>query len=197
MSEAAIIGSVSILAMVVGPILAVVVTRCMDNHRAVNDRRMDVFRSLMKTRKARLTSEHVAALNLVEIEFYKCKEVTSALKDYFASLSQKAPDNEADVTKLYQQQDQLLAKLLHAMAKALKFPNLEQIDIMTGGYTPQYWADLEYQQHIIRWQLIDLLNGNRALPISPVVNPTPQSPYPPPPEEPSQTISLPKNKAIT
>lgn len=173
----------TVAATLISPLVAVLVTRYLDRSRAERDRKIDVFRTLMKTRRLRLSSEHVTALNLIEIEFYGHSDVTDARKKYFENLATKLPEDQKDREKHFELQEQLLAKLLHAMAKTLKFKNIEQIDIMTGGYSPQGWADIEQQQHVLRFLLIDLLNGNRGLPISPVVNPTAISPYPPPPEE--------------
>jgi hypothetical protein len=182
MSEVMQVGLISVVAILVGPILAVLVTRKIDHERAERERRMDVFRTLMKTRRLRLSSEHVTALNLIEIEFYGVAAVKTARESYFENLSKKLPTDIKESDEHFAEQNRRLAKLLHAMGKALNFSNLEQLDIMTGGYTPQGWADIEQQQQILRYLLIDLLNGNRGIPISPV-NPTAQGLYPPPPDE--------------
>jgi hypothetical protein len=185
LSEAGWIGVISIVAILVGPIAAVWVTRRMDQHRVERDRRMDVFRSLMRTRRLRLSPDHVSALNLVEIEFYNEADVKAAWKDYFTNLVKFPPDSasERERESHMEEQNRLLAKLLHAMAKSLKFYNLEQIDIMQGGYTPQGWQDVETQQTTLRLLLIDLFQGKRAMPVTPVVSPSPTSPYPPAPPD--------------
>ena len=51
--------------------------------------------------------------------------------------------------RLAEERQRLLAKLLHAMAKALDF-KVEQLEIFEGGYTPQGWADIEVEQNVIR-----------------------------------------------
>ena len=63
------VDNVSVVALIVGPLLAVIVARMLDDRRARRARRMDVFRKLMATRRERLSFEHVSALNLVEVEF--------------------------------------------------------------------------------------------------------------------------------
>ena len=65
----------TIAAVFLGPIAAVLITRLIDNYRLRSDRRIDVFRTLMRTRKMKLTPEHVGALNVVEIEFHGERKV--------------------------------------------------------------------------------------------------------------------------
>jgi len=65
----------TIVAVFLGPIFAVLVTPWVDNERLKQNRRMEVFRTLLRTRRIRLNPDHVGALNLVEIEFYGEKGV--------------------------------------------------------------------------------------------------------------------------
>jgi hypothetical protein len=51
------------------PIIAVIVTRLMDDRRSKRDRRWAIFETLMLTRRTPLSLDHVMALNRVEIEF--------------------------------------------------------------------------------------------------------------------------------
>lgn len=45
-----LMGLLTILAIVVGPVIAVWVTRKIDRDRAAAERKMDIFRTLMRTR---------------------------------------------------------------------------------------------------------------------------------------------------
>lgn len=49
------IAAVNLLAIVLGPILAVVVTRLMDDRSAERSRQYQVFRDLMRTRAAKIS----------------------------------------------------------------------------------------------------------------------------------------------
>jgi hypothetical protein len=84
-------GIATIIALLVGPILAVWVTRRNDDRRLKQTRRMDVFRTLMRTRRVRLNPDHVGALNLVEIEFHGEASVIEAWKAYWNHLRMVAP----------------------------------------------------------------------------------------------------------
>jgi hypothetical protein len=174
----------TLMAVLLGPILAVLVTRFIDQRRLKQTRRMDVFRILMRTRKMRLNPDHVGALNLVEIEFYGEKAVIQSWKAYWAHLRLPAPVNQtqAQQQQFYRDQEALLTKLLHAIATTLNF-NIQQMEILEGGYIPQGWVDDDQGLRMIRALILEILNGRRGLPIAPF-NPVPQNnPFPPPPDE--------------
>lgn len=169
-----------IAAVFLGPITAVFITRFIDHRRLKHGRRMDVFRTLMRTRRMTLTPDHVGALNLVEIEFHGEPNVINAWKDYFSYLGRKAPTESAEVAVFLSERGSLLTKLLHAMALTLKF-QIEQLEIFEGGYTPQGWEDEQLTLQALRHYMLEILMGNRALPVTHMTNPAPEGPFPPPP----------------
>src|ERR1700712_4613828 len=172
----------TIVALVAGPVMSVFITRYLDDTRAYKSRRMDVFRTLMRTRRTVLSPEHIGALNLGEIEFAKDPSVLTAHKALFThfgtahgrrenekieGLSDKSEiDRRSELfgTRLSQERQSALAKLLHAMAGALGF-KIEQLEIFEGGYTPQFWVNVENEQEIIRKFVVDLAHANKVLPI--------------------------------
>lgn len=72
--------------------------------------------------------------------------------------------NDAFGTRLNQERQSLLAKLLHQMAKVLGF-KVEQLEIFEGGYTPQFWANVEADQEIIRKYVVSVAHGNSVVPM--------------------------------
>ena len=64
-----VILSLTIIAIVAGPIIAVWMTRRADERRQAYFRRLEVYRNLMLTRSVRIAPDHVRALNLVPVEF--------------------------------------------------------------------------------------------------------------------------------
>lgn len=173
----------TIIALVGGPIAAVLVTRHLDDKRQYASRRMDVFRTLMRTRRTVLHPDHIGALNLVEIEYSNDKHVLTAWKALFTNFGSSQGRLEAEKidgltdasdierrnqifgTRLGQERQTLLAKLLHAMAKALGF-KIEQLEIFEGGYTPQFWANIEIDQETIRKYVVDLAKGRNVVPMA-------------------------------
>ena len=170
----------TILAIFLGPIVAVSVTLFFDYRRNQRSRHMSIFNTLMRTRRTPIAPEHVGALNLVEIEFYKNPSIVTALKNLFShfgteharnadervgndmSLEEVARRNDAFSLRLFEERQRLLAKLLHAMAKKLGF-NLEQLEIFEGGYTPQGWSNDQLEERALRKMLSETFEGKRCL----------------------------------
>lgn len=180
--SADMMGWATLVAVLLGPILAVFVTRFIDERRADRGRKMDIFRTLMRTRKLHVHVDHVAALNLIEIEFMDSPEVMKAWKAYLSNLSEELPpiENRDRFEAAIKKKDSLLTKLLSEIAKTLKM-SVEQIDILEGNYIPKGWFDDEWQQRQLRQHLIAVLKGEAALVVKPGPQQNPGSPYPPPP----------------
>jgi hypothetical protein len=155
-----------IAATFLGPIFAVLLTRYVDARRDQHNRRMHVVRTLMATRRSVLAPEHIAALNLIEIEFYRKKRVLEAWKAYFQHLC--TPFEPKDEERITRERALLRVKLLSEMAKVVGY-RIEQLEIIEGGYTPQWTFDVEAQQHAVRQLFVEIAGGKRSLPIE-VVN---------------------------
>lgn len=172
----------TIAAILIGPLAAVLTTLWLERRREIYARRMEIFRTLMRTRRLPMSVEHVGALNLVEIEFSKNKEVIDAwrtLLEHFSTEhvrrqeerveSSSTPQeqrsrNERFYKRLADERQRLLAKLLHAIARVMNF-KVEQLEIFEGGYTPQGWHDDDQEMRAARRFLLDLYLGRAALPV--------------------------------
>jgi hypothetical protein len=171
------------LAAVVGPVVAVWITRMSDDRKEIQGRRMDIFRTLMRTRKMPVHFDHVGALNLIEIEFANDESVIRAWKEYLKNLSEPFPSNaeEAVQSNFLKKRETMLTKLISEIAKVLKF-KVEQMDIFEGNYIPQGWHDDDWEQKLARKGLIDVLSGRRPIVIQPYAPSQGTGPYPPPPQ---------------
>ena len=182
--------SINILALIVSPIAAVLISIWIADQGEIRKRKLETFRTLMRTRGIRLSSDHVGALNLVEIEFAKETNVISAWKTYLEHLDgSKTPlPVDPNTSKpFFDERNRRLAKLLHEIGISLGF-KVEQIDIFMGNYTPQGWLNDEDQQRFLRGLMIDVLGGRRALTVMPH-NPNPHAGiFPPPPTDPNGNL---------
>ena len=97
---------------------------------------MYIFRTLMRTRggTSKASVDHVAALNLVEIEVRNDKVVHDAWKKHFNILYRLGRNENVDPLSL----DKSLANLLQLISRTLGY-KIEGLEIFEGGYTPQYW----------------------------------------------------------
>ena len=174
---------VTIIALILGPLVAVWIARGMEDRRAKHERRMSVFRALMSTRSNTLSFDHVSALNLVEIEFQDNPKVVEKWKVYFDDLGAEYPRREdekileglsdAEITRrqgnydkrVIESRSKLLTKLLHEMAQVLGYEKIKVLEILEGSYFPHGWGRIEIQQELIRQYFVDLYLGKRALPV--------------------------------
>lgn len=169
----------SIVAIIFGPVVAVVITRLMDDRNAAKGRRYQVFRDLMRTRAAKLSPAHVDALNLVEIEFNKFPRVTGAWHRYMENLAAANPIDENERSNFNVRREQLFIKLIQEVAKQSGLRTVDITDVMTSNYYPVGWQTEQQEQQQIRQSLIQVLAGNRPLSIKAFDNTKWAGPYPP------------------
>lgn len=171
----------TILAIVLGPFLAILASRYLERASSRRQRKVEIFHTLMRTRSMLMSPEHVGALNLVELEFLGEKNVTKAWKAYLENLQEPFPpiEEKEKHDKAIQNRGRLLTELLDEMAKSLNI-EIQQLEILRGSYVPQGWADQEWENTIMRRSLIDVLHGKAPISVQAA---DPSSPYPPQPEQ--------------
>ncbi|MDE2314976.1 MAG: hypothetical protein KGK06_01085, partial [Xanthomonadaceae bacterium] len=59
----------TIAAVLLSPLIAVQVTRYLDNKKEVRERQLWIFKTLMATRASSMSPHHVEALNRIDLEF--------------------------------------------------------------------------------------------------------------------------------
>lgn len=175
------------LAILLSPLIAVQVTVYLQRHQERRQRRLAILRSLMSTRAAQMSGEHVAALNMIDIEFHgddrKSKAVVAAWRAYLHHLNSAAPlEVWAD------KQQELLMGLIYSVALALDY-QYDKTELKTTCYFPRGYGETEAEQVAIRKGLLALLSGRSSLLVtSPPATPSsgppqqaePTNPGPPP-----------------
>ena len=134
----------------------------------------------MGARASRLSLNHVAALNIAEVEFQGDETVVAEWKQYLEHLfsppakqlgEEISSSTLEDERRLREERygkrvggerDLLLTKLLSSMATVLNC-RVESLKILAGGYQPHGWATVEFEQGIIRKYAVDLYLGQRSL----------------------------------
>lgn len=174
------ISGATILAIIIGPILAVIVTRYIDNWRAKKERRMVIFRDLMRTRASKLDAAHVGALNLIDVEFHGDADVINAYRRYLEHLRTPTPPAHAQMAFFRDREDRFL-ELLHAIGGRLQY-RLDKLELGQLGYAPDVWADTQIVQIRNAHYLCEVFQGLRPLPI--VYHTAGLGAFPPPPSGP-------------
>lgn len=151
-----------ITAVLIGPVIAVQVTRHLDDKKEIRERKLQIFKTLMTTKAYIISYDHVLTLNKINLEFNKNikgeKDVIEAWKAYFDLLGDKTITGETWSNK----RADLLVELLHKMALVLDY-DFDKTHIKNSSYFPIAHEDNEADQMAIRKGLIDILKGKHVL----------------------------------
>ena len=179
MDSVLIIGSCTIFATLLGPILAVQAQKFLENRRGLRDQKMQIFSTLMATRAARVSPSHVQALNMIDLAFNGGKgtrrrsetEVLEAWREYLDHLTSTSGDAE----RWGERQSELFLILLSVMANDLGL-RYDRVLLRNGAYIPKGHTDLEEDNYQTRKLLLGVLSGEQSvsmnvtgLPIDPAI----------------------------
>jgi hypothetical protein len=156
---------VMILAVFLGPIVAVQLTKYLDVKKEKRQRKLDIFKALMTTRSYSTSWDHVMTLNRIDLEFElslpKEKAVVEAWKQYLDLLGDKTITVEQWGTKRIE----LLVELLYKMALVLDY-DFDKTHIKNSSYSPMAHGNIDAQQAKIREGILEILEGKRGVPMN-------------------------------
>jgi hypothetical protein len=171
-----------VVATLLGPILAVQAQKAVEAIRERRDRKERVFAQLMATRAARLSPDHVQALNMIDIVFYggsllgvrkrskREQAVLDAWKEYHDNLCEGANLPEAQQQVHYSKRDELFLNLVHAMSQDVGF-SFDRVQLKRGAYTPIAHEEIEEDHRALRKATIGALSGEASLKMEVVAMP--------------------------
>src|SRR5260370_11858184 len=144
-----------IAATILGPILAVQAQKFVERATENRRRKLQVFATLMTTRAARLSPEHVQALNTIELLFSrgwfwqkKEKAVIIAWRVHLDNLTQPWGDDEASMKASNERAFNSFVELMFAMSQALGY-DFDRVQIKRSAYYPiGHFNNETAQQHI-------------------------------------------------
>ncbi len=161
-----------ILATLLGPILAIQAQKAVERARERSSRKSWVFHELMATRAARVSTDHVQALNMIDLAFYGThvlaihrrskseQKVLDAWREYHDHLGDKADD--AALPIWHAKGDELFVNLLFSMAVDVGY-KFDRVQLKKGSYSPIAHGELENQQSTLRKLTIGVLSGDLPL----------------------------------
>jgi len=161
-----VLSAITICAIYFGPISALRIQRQLDAERESRNRKLYVFKTLMTYRAAPLNINFVQALNLIDVEFVGSDEKEKAVRDAWKELLDHFNSYEA-VANPVEKSIELTATLLAAMGKCLGY-DFDRVHLKKGGYYPAAAYNVEQEQHALRKQVLELLDGTgtRKLPVA-------------------------------
>jgi len=156
-----VVNFINIIALVLSPVIAVLVTMWLNNKLVKRKERMELFKTLMSTRYIQKAShERVRALNSIEVIFNDRPKVRKAWIDYYNELC-KPQINATSMT------DKNI-KLLEIMANDLGYKEkLTWEDIKTCYMPTGLWNDMQDEDEMKQRQL--QFYRNVMQPSSPII----------------------------
>ena len=153
-----------IVAVLLAPLVAVQVQKILERYREDRERKLNVFKTLMATRAATISAQHVQALNTIDLEFQgkKYKAVTDSWKTYLDHLFHYPKEDDKQQTVWAERRIDLLAKLLMEMGKSLDY-SFDEVHVRRAIYAPEAHAQLDKENSLIRRGLVTLLHGDAHL----------------------------------
>ena len=167
-----------ILATAASPLIAVQVTRYLDDRNEMRSRKLQVFKTLMATRAQTLSPAHVEALNRIDLEFSAKRKKEKAVLDVWQQYLDHLGNRALEAPVWQSKRVDLLVDLMHAMAGALDY-DFNKTQIKNGTYSPIAHGQMEEEQEAFRRMMLELLEGKRVLPMFVTNLPNAQQHHPP------------------
>ena len=165
-------------ATLIGPILAVQAQKWVERSREARNRKLTVFHMMMATRGARLSGDHVRALNMIDLTFYgpvqfgKSRRtkpeqaVLNAWKEYLDHLSEQHDFAGQNAEAIGARRDELFVNLLATMATDLGY-EFDRVQLKKSWYTPLAHNQLEEKQAGLLNAATEVFSGRAAIRIRP------------------------------
>lgn len=160
-------GWLTIIAIVLGPLLAFEVQRRRDNRRERRNRKLEIYRRLMMTLKAPMAPSHVDAINSIQVEFHTDedadKKVLDAWRLYTSHLNDRRHRVGPEAVQWQERKFDLLVDLVYLIGQSLGYDRIDKAALRDNTYLPQGFVDVEAEWNQIRKAWLELLDGMRPL----------------------------------
>jgi len=166
---------IMVFATIMGPILAVQAQKAVEAFRERRGRKANVFSQLMATRAARVSAEHVRALNLIDIVFYgghtlfgfrrrsaKEQAVLDSWKEYHDHLNQGSGAEGEGLRMWNIKRDELFTNLIFVMSQDVGY-SFDRVQLKRGAYSPIAHETLENEERALRQAVIKGLSGEMPM----------------------------------
>jgi hypothetical protein len=155
-------GWLTIVAIIVGPLLAFAIQHIRDERREDSRRKRRIFEQLLLTLKAPMSPRHVDALNSIPLEFYSVPAVMQAWREYSSHLNNNAmlKNNRQG---WFDRKFELLIGLTYEIGRSLGYDHIDKAALRDNIYVPQGYEDNEEQLRQLRSTLHQVLKGERPI----------------------------------
>lgn len=163
---------ISVIAIVVSPLVAVVVSVYLQGIRERRQQQLWTLNTLIANRSDPLTPDNIRALNLIDLIFHKKPRVRQLWREYFDMLSNKGLDNETG----WKQRSDKNVELITEMAGVLGYGKaISHLDVgrvyNPVGIAQQREKTVEAQEELLR-----VLKATAKFEVAPRVAPVAEGP---------------------
>jgi hypothetical protein len=169
--------TISILAILLSPVIAVGVTLWSQRRKDRRDGKLWILNTLMQTRHhGPASDEKVRALNMIDVVFRKAPKVRGLWHEYFDMVNNAGMNNPLG----HDQWNRRYLEMLAAMAKDVGYgQEITALDI-DRVYSPVGFGKFNERSEAISDELLRVLKGSQGLSVTPVhVSTTPPRVEPP------------------
>jgi hypothetical protein len=166
-----LVGIVTIVAIVRGPIIALRIQRQLDEERVRRDRKLWIFKTLMSNRATRMAPVFVQALNLIDVEFTDpsekpVRDAWHEAQDHYSywgrkSQEQRLKEGNANAERA----EELVSEVLVRMGNTLGY-SFDKVFVKKGWYYPEGLGDMENESHALRKGLLRIISGYGHFPVA-------------------------------
>ena len=154
--------AVNILAVLLSPLIAVLVTIGLQNRKERRDAKRRLFETLIATRHAPITEETTRALNMIDVVFSDAPRVRTLWREYFDMLGNPGLHNPAG----WQQRQVKNLEMITAMAEVLGYGKaIRDIDV-TRVYYPEGLGKERERGQAIADELLRVLRGSEGFAVA-------------------------------
>jgi hypothetical protein len=154
----------TIIAIIVGPLVALWIQRMAESNREKRQNKFLVFKTLMTYRATPLNYQYVQALNLIDVVFNAESQKEKAVRAAWSVLLDHLNVNKAQ-PDFVEKITTLTAALLAAMGKCLGY-DFGEVYLKRHAYVPEGHGKLEEDQNELRKLLLQVLRGDRRVPVA-------------------------------
>lgn len=160
----------NLLAILLSPLMAVLVSMWVQDRKEKRGQKLLIFQTLVGTRHEPLSSDHVRALNVIDVVFHDTTKVRQLWHEYFDMLSNEGLNNPVG----WEQRHTKLVEMITAMADSLAY-RTEITHLDTARiYSPVGHGKAEMQLQAISDELLRVLRATAAVKVDP--RPSDQTP---------------------
>ena len=154
----------TLLAIVLGPLIGIWVTRWIDSAKERKDRRWELFVTLRRTRGLELSPDHVAAINMVPVLFSGDVETMREWEKLMDALNNTGWESQDEAVRkgIAKSAADARHNLIRRIGEVVgaKLPHKEEHRL---GYAPVAWAQELGEQAAVRRLALEVLSGRSPI----------------------------------